>query len=659
MEWSDKDRRLGMDRPITRRHFMDGIAVAVGAMAAGKMGLLGGTSALAQGVEGAGLEYPPAATGLRGQTDTAQGVMHAVRDGRYWDQHPEITATGEHYDLVVVGSGISGLAAAVTYRRQAGADKKVLLIDPLEDFGGHAKRNEYTSASGKTLIGYGGSQSLDTPSFFSDAVHDLLGHVGINLQRFDDWFDTGWSSDRGLSRRTYFFAKEDWGQDVFVRRDGTTEEWVSQTPLSDKAKADLIKLIEEPEDYLAGQDLEERYNTLAGLTYDQFLTDYAKVDAEILKIYRPSSMGYFGVGTDAVSALDAYTLGLPGFDALELGDGVSPLMAPSGRLNMTGPDDYIHHFPEGNAGVARALVRSLIPHALPGETMEDLVLSKLDYGALDLPENDVRLRLNSTVIKVAHESADKVVVTYAGAGGAPFSVTADHVVLACWNRVIPYLTDELPEDQVAALNDQIKVPLIYANVQLKDWKAFDALKIDRFTALGAFWRSVSIDFPVSVGDYEFAQSPEDPVILHFSKVFVGEGATARDQFNAGRRKLQTLSWEELERSMRDILQRVLGEGGFDAARDIEAITINRWAHGYAYEYMRPWDAYWPDGPLPVETARKPFGRVAIANADSGAYAYCHSAIDQGVRAVRDLLGTPDGAPAIIPFPGPPREKIGL
>ena len=274
----------------------------------------------------------------------------------------------------------------------------------------------------------------------------------------------------------------------------------------------------------------------------------------------------------------------------------------------------------------------------------------------------MRLRLNATVVKVAHDgdpaSAETVTVTYAGADGLA-SVKAGHVVLACWHRVIPYLTDELPEAQITALNDQQKVPLIYTNVLLKNWKALDALKIDGARARGNFWSGFEIDFPVSMGDYRFADSPEDPVILHLSKVMVQPGLPSREQALAGKRAMMSLSFEEMERSIRELLSKALAGSGFDPATDIEAITCNRWSHGYAYEYMRPWDAFWPDGPLPIETARKPWGRVAIANADSGAYAYAHSAMDQAVRAVRDLLGTPEGAPDFARFPGPPLEKLGL
>ena len=408
---------------------------------------------------------------------------------------------------------------------------------------------------------------------------------------------------------------------------------------------------------------DERLTKLSQITYAEFLLDYVRTDPQLVNFFQSSTTAYFGVGIDATTALDARGNYNPGFDGMDLGEAVSKFHSPSGRLAWTDPDPYIYHFPDGNAGIARALVRTLIPGALPGTTMEDLATGVADYAALDMPDATVRMRLNSTVIKVAHDgavgAADTVTVTYADATGAPMSVKAGHVVLACWHRVIPYLTDEISADQIEALNDQQKVPLIYTNVQLRNWEALAALKIDGVRAPGNFWSGFEIDFPVSMGSYTFADVPADPVILHLSKVMVEPGLSSRDQALAGKRALMTLTFEDMERSIRDLLDKALAGSGFDPATDIEAITCNRWSHGYAYEYMRPWDAFWPDGPLPIEAARQPWGRISVANADSGAYAYAHSAIDQAVRAVRELIGAPDGAAAFSTFPGPPLDKLGL
>lgn len=654
MAMSPRDRALGMNRSITRRDFLNGAALTIGAAA---IGMRPG------GARAAGIPYPPALTGLRGHNPEAFSAMHALRDGTFWQTAPAAEATGEAYDLVVVGGGISGLAAAFLYRQRAGSNAKVLILENHDDFGGHARRNEFTASNGTKVIGYGGSQSLQTPSYFSPAVTALLRDIGIETEKFAGYYDSAWSEKRGLGSAV-FFSKEAFGVDRLVKEAETAAEWVPQTPLNDKAKRDLIELIDSPRDYLAGKTREEKLKILSETTYDEFLTKICGYDPQLVTFFQSSTQGYFGVGIDGATAADAWGNWNPGFAGMDLGDMPYKTMSPSGRLALTDPDPYIYHFPDGNAGVARALVRALIPDALPGAGMESLATESARYDRLDVAGNAVRLRLNAAVVRVkhdgAHGDAKSVTITYAEDGKLK-TVSAGHVVLACWHRVIPFLTDELPAEQVTALQDQQKVPLIYTNVLLRNWEAFHKLGIEGFEMPGGFWDGASIDFPVSVGNYKFAQEPSDPVLLHLSKVVVTgqKGVSAREQARAGRHYLNDLTFEEMERHIRDMLGRALADGGFDPARDIEAITCNRWSHGYAYEYMRPWDAFWPDGPLPIEKARRPWGRIAIANSDSGAYAYCHSAIDQAARAVRELLGDSDSLPAVADFPGPPRDMIGL
>jgi spermidine dehydrogenase len=658
-----RDHQLGMDRPITRRDFLDGAARAVQAVAAGSVlgGGLGLSRAAAQERPVEPVGYPPGLTGDRGHHAGSWEVMHAVRDGTFWNRIGTVVDTDERYDLVVVGAGISGLAAAFLYHQQAGPSARILVLENHDDVGGHAKRNEFTASNGKTLIGYGGSQSLQTPTYFSPVVKQLLKDINIDVGRFKTYYDQEWAETRGLGEAV-FFDQETFGVDRLVKKQGDAADWVPRTPLSETAQRDLIELLDGARDYLPELTREQKLERLAKTTYADFLTGVVKADPQLVTFFQRSTTAYFGVGIDATNCLDARGNGNPGFDGMDLGEAVAPAMSPSGRLAFSDPDPYIYHFPDGNAGIARSLVRTLIPAALPGSTMEDLVTAPLDYGRLDLADHPVRIRLNATVVRVQHtgpaETADAVAVTYAS-GGTARRVTAGHVVLACWHRVIPYLTDELPPAQVRALKDQVKVPLVYTNVQLRNWQALARLGITGFQAPGHYWHGAEIDFPVSMGRYRFADTPDDPVVLHLSKVAVEPGKPPREQAQAGRWFLYRASFEEMERQIRDLLGRALGAGGFDPARDIEAVTINRWSHGYAYEYMRPWDVFWPDGPLPIEAARQPWGRIAIANADSGAYAYAHSAIDQAARAVRELLGTSEGAPAFADFPGPPREAIGL
>ncbi len=659
----NRKRNLGMDQPITRRDFLDGVASTVVVTTVIGAALNPASANRTQANQSAAA-YPPAKLGDRGQHPGANQVAHQMRDGTFWSKAGPVEDTREHYDLVVVGGGISGLAAAVLYRQRVGKDARVLVLENHDDFGGHARRNEFQASNGSQLIGYGGSESLQSPSYFSPAVSTLMHDIGLDLEQFKTrYYDTTWSEKRSL-HHAWFFSKEKFGTDTLVHRTGKAAEWVPKTPLSARAKIDLIQLIDNPPDYLPELSRVEKLDHLSKKTYQEFLLTVAKVDQQLVDVYQESTVGYFGVGIDATGALDAWGNGNPGFSGMDLGTTPHKSMSPTGRLALTDPDQYIFHFPDGNHGVARALLRALSFEALPATSMEALTTTAVNYQQLDDPKSPARIRLDSTVVKVQHmgspASAKAVAITYARHGKLA-KVTANHVILACWHRVIPYITNELPEVQITALKDQHKVPLIYTNVQIRNWTAFDALKISSISTSGSFWREVKIDFPVSIGNYHFSQNPQDPVILHLSKVPLSTqfGPSPREQADAGRALLQSLSFEKIEWEVRDLLDRTLSSAGFNAARDIEAITVNRWAHGYAYEYMRPWDQFWPDGPLPIETARKGWGRIAIANSDSGAYAYVHSAIDQAVRAVRELVGAAAGAPAFADFPGPPRNKIGL
>jgi spermidine dehydrogenase len=654
MAASARDRALGLDARITRRDFLDGALLTLGSLSLGAS--LGDVET--------GVPYPPALAGLRGQTAESLRVLHALRDHNLEKAIGGPTEpTGETYDLVVVGAGISGLAAAFLYRQQAGGKARVLILEACDDFGGHARRAEFTAGNGRRIIGYGGSESLQTPSYFSPAVKRLLVDIGVDIASFKSSYDQGWA-DRYKLVPAVFFNEETFGADRLVRKTGNAADWVAKTPLNAKARRDLIVLIDKPRDYLSGRARNEKLKVLSETTYDKFLTEICGCDPQLVAYFQNSTEAYFGAGIDAVSALDAWGNGNPGFDGMDLGDAPYRTMSASARRALIDPDPYIFHFPDGNAGIARALIRVLMPGALPGRGMGSLVVTPVEYGKLDRAGNEVRLRVNAPVVSVAHvggpENAQSVRLGYVEAGKLK-SVDAAHVVLACWHRVIPHIFPDLPAGQIEALNDQQKVPLVVANVLIRNWQAFLRLRIRGFIAPSASWQGAAMDFPVSMGSYRFADDARQPVLLTLVKVPQArvKGLSPSAQSLAGRRLLSELSFGQMEREIRDLLERALGKAGFDPAQHIEAITIHRWAHGYAREYRRPWDKFWPDGPLPIETARKRLGRVAIANSDSGAYAYANSAIDQAVRAVRDLLGHSDDLPAFADFPGPPRNLPGL
>ena len=285
-------------------------------------------------------------------------------------------------------------------------------------------------------------------------------------------------------------------------------------------------------------------------------------------------------------------------------------------------------------------MRRLVPGVLDGKTAEDIVTAHANYAALDRPGNQVRIRLSSPVLRVrniaGNPMASGVEVTYAR-GDAMSTVKAKACVLACWNMMIPYLCPELPDRQKDALHYLVKTPLVYTSVAIRNWHAFAKLGIAEVYSPGSYHTSFRLNPTIDIGDYKSPRSPDEPILVHMTKTPCKPGLDEREQNRVGRAELLATTLETFERNIRDQLGRTLSGGGFDPAADITAITVNRWPHGYAYEYNPLFDPDWDEHDQPHEIGRLPFGRVAIANSDSGAGAYTDSAIDQAYRAVGDIL----------------------
>ncbi|HEY1430275.1 MAG TPA: hypothetical protein VGF39_01370, partial [Stellaceae bacterium] len=370
-----------------------------------------------------------------------------------------------------------------------------------------------------------------------------------------------------------------------------------------------------------------------------YLLDLVKVDPSVIALYQSRTHGEWGVGIDAVSALDVWPFGLPGFQGLKLDPGSAPHMGytPAGYADG-GSDNF--HFPDGNASIARLLVRSLIPQAVPGSTVEDVVTARIDYSRLDHPDHAVRIRLGSLAVSVSNsapsDSPATVEVVYSRMDRL-YVARAKHCVLACWNMMIPYVCPQLPEMQKAALRYLVKVPLVYTNVAFTNWRAFAALGVSAIHCPGGYHSSVRLNPVTDIGSYRSPRSPDEPILVRMVRTPGRPGLPERDQHRAGRAELLTTSFATYEEKIRDQLGRMLGPGGFDPARDITAITVNRWPHGYAYEYNPLFDPDWPKGEAPHQVGRARFGPIAIANSDAAAAAYTDAAIDQAHRAVEELL----------------------
>ncbi|MEM8766687.1 MAG: NAD(P)-binding protein [Pseudomonadota bacterium] len=613
---------------ITRRDFLNGTRIAIGAGAAASLGGLWpqALGAPAPAIPGADY-YPPAATGLRGSHPGSWETMHARVSGAHW----RATGPSENYDLVIVGAGISGLAAAHLYL-EAEPGARVLLLDNHDDFGGHAKRNEFNHASG-TRIAYGGTESIDTPSSYDPVSLKVLKDVGVQTERFYNYFDQSLYEQLGLDVAIAFDASS-FAERRVVKGYGSRPwaEFAAEAPMSDRARADLVRVFTEAKDYLPGMSQAEKRDYLSGISYLRFLKEHVGVDDQLLELYRRWGMSFWCVGMDEVPALAVQAYGD--------GGGIPGLQHTVERDGYRGDEPYIFHFPDGNASIARLLVRRLIPAALPGSTMEDSVLARLDYGRLDRPDNAVRIRLNSTAVQVQHTAdAMGVEVTYVRDGVAR-SARGKHCVLACYNAAIPYLCPELPEAQREGLAYNVKIPLTYTKILVDNWRAFADQGIGYVFYTNDFYKQVELDYPVSMGGYEFGRSPNDPMVLHMCHVPHFQDIQGPEQWRAGRRALLETPFETFEHHVRDQLDQALGAAGFEPDRDIHAITVNRWAHGYAYSPDLLWEPHWPgDASKPWVIGRQPFGRISIANSDAGASADTNSAIVEAHRAIREVLAS--------------------
>ena len=620
---------------ITRRDFMNGFAMSLTAgTALSPIELLAKNQQMSSAVL-----YPPELTGLRGSHPGSFEVAHALAiNGASWTEPSD--QTDRDYDVVVVGGGVSGLSAAHLYRQRHGGDPRILVLDNHDDFGGHAKRNEF-NVDGKQLICYGGSQSIAEPGSWSPVGKKLLKDVGIHTEHFYDYFDRNYFKDRKLGRGLYF-SRDHYGKDhvsdniLGAEIEDNQQEIVdiiNEYPIVESSRTALFRLLSDKKNYLKGMgSREDKINLLRQTSYSDFLRKYVHIQEEVVRLYRDMSRGLWGIGWDALSALDAYRSQMPGTRHLNLG-----LADESYERD----EPYIFHFPDGNAGVARSIVRNLIPSAIPGSTMEDLVKARVDYDGLDLETLMVRIRLNSTAVKVQHTPSEKAVdVTYIK-NGRPYRVRGAHVIMACYNNIIPNICPEVPDAQKEAIAYATKMPLVYISVAVRNWKAFSNLGYRSFyIPQPSLMHSFGLDFPVSMGGYNFTQNPDEPTVIHGTHVPLDpdKGLNARQQCIAGRTKLYEMSFDVFEEKIISQISGALHDGGFDAERDIAAITVNRWPHGYAYEYL--------DYSDPVEfnpqngphiAGRAQIGRISIANSDASASAYLTGAIDAADRAVNEQL----------------------
>ena len=586
--------------------------------------------------------YPPALTGLRGSHPGSEKNAHNRAWTRQTDWGPT-TDLKEEYDLVVVGGGLSGLSAAYFYQQEHGRDKKVLILDNHDDFGGHAKRNEHT-IDGIPRISYGGSQSLVEPNHAHEIVGNLLEDIGVDLDRFKTAYDTDFFKRHNLGAVTYF-NKRIFGEDKVVKHpfcdypgfvEGllrptlSHEKATQQSPLSKKGKQQLLRVLKGNPHTLKAPKKERRQYIRSHSYFDYLQTTLGVDDPGVLRMARHSVVDYGGT-PELITMEEAFESGALGLDYFSWRD-VMEVGNDGGYIKNTSTysvkNPFIHHFPDGNATIARMLVKKMIPDVGLGENVEEIVLSKFKYDELDKPSNSVRVRLNSTVVNVQHGgdpySSSDVFINYIS-DNKSYQVKGKGVVMACYNMIIPHIVSDLPKEQDAALRRLSKIPLQFTTVGLKNWRAMKEMGIGMAMSPGNIHQAVGMDFPISMGGYEYTKSPDDPCILHMRCCVLGEnvGAPQIEQFREARYRMLGLQFRDYEAEIREHLGGMLPKDMFVFDRDVESISVNRWAHGYSYGN-------------PGVIGRQPFGRITIANSDSVNSSLMNRAIEQAWRAVKEL-----------------------
>jgi spermidine dehydrogenase len=620
-------RVLGMGRPIARRDFLNGVAIGITGAYAALNGMTADAAPFSEIMDA--VQYPPLRTGLRGQYPAAVEEFERIREGMY-AKFPVVDGDiHEEYDLVIVGAGISGLSAAYFYQAALGPASRILILDNHDDFGGHARRNEF-QYQGRTFIGFGGTMGIATPYPYSYCAKALIKDLGVEVERGSEFYNREIEEKHNLSTGV-FFDKEHFGEDRLVAGEGRLpwKTFFEKAPLSEAARTDLIRLHGKNPDYMAGFSAHEKRAKLARMSYQDFLLNIAKISSDALPFFQGEG-GRNNKRVDTMPALEAAHHGAIGFNGLGL------------KFEESfNEGSFLFHFPDGNASIARLLVGKLIPGALPDkQSMNTIVKAPLAYERLDSPDSSVRIRLSSPVVRVQHdgpaESGRAVRVAYR-LDGKLLGVRARHCILACYNGFIPPLMPELPERQREALAYPVKVPMMYTNVLIRKWTAFEKLGVAAINAPGMYHTDCRLDPGTTVGGYRGVTTPEEPILVHMMRNPNKPGLPRKEQNRVGQQELLSTTFEQFELQIRRQLGRMLGSGGFDPAEDIVAITVNRWPYGYAYTYDTLADPDVPPEQRPHVIGRQRFGRVTIANADAGAAAFTNQAIDEAHRAVQELL----------------------
>ena len=536
------------------------------------------------------------------------------------------------------------MTAAFRYRDKNGANSKILVIDNHDDFGGHAKRVEFYH-NGKTYMVPGGSVFMETP-YFSEQSRTLLEDIGVHLEQLEPGQVKDFRLHAFNMNPAICFDKETYGEEVTLvgdflpmnrkDRDGNFVllNFISDMPIPELSKKELHDFLIFDTDVFENLTSNERKSAIRSMSYNTFVTEYCGLSQETADtIFTRHSSALLGLTTECTSLHDAFFwLGLPGLH--RLGEQGAEIQKEIDSM----PPIEGHYAPDGNAIITRNLIKRLVPEVANAETMQELTTARFDYARLDEETSKARIRLNSMAVNIETVEKDNcVAITYIR-GGEAYRVRAKHCIYAGYHMYLPYLCPELPAQQKNALKANVKMPFIAVDVFLRSGKPLEELGAASFYFPGRILHEC-LGYGRSLGKHEQDFDPDEPVVIYMIGCVIHphSGLRPQEQYRRGKHELLSMKFEDYEIEVRQQLASLFKSTSFNVKEDIIGITVNRWPHGYTRQYNSLFDPQYEQGQLPHEIARKKFGRIAIANSDASYVALCNTAIDEGLRAVDELL----------------------
>lgn len=622
---------------ISRRDFVNGTLVGAGAalltsVAPGCSTTPGGSSATTDpwdGYSGVG-DY----AGANGNVASVRDAAHLVRDGQAESMLREAHDTGEHYDLVIIGGGFSGIGAAYQFFKDHGKEKKCLIIENHPVFGGEAKQNEF-EVDGYKLYGPQGSNDFsppdkDTRSLIADIYRDtgLPFEYDVVNPRPDQ------TTVRAPLEHFYgvYWEEERYDTGYFFGKDAATP-WVvnpradklARLPWTAEFKGEMNCVFEDKEEYYVGDDLDQ---WLDSMSYKELLEDVMGYSAKVTAYFDPVlaiSMG--GVGADVYSAYSAKLLDMPGTNV---------------HYKPDPNQDSSYSFPGGNSGLFRYIVKYLNPDSIAGtNSFEDIQFGRIAFDLLDRPENPVSIRLNATAIDVQHvgdaTDAGHVSIAY-HEGRKVKKLTATAVVMSVGGWVSRRIVSDMPTAMLEAYQQFHHAPVLVVNVALRNWRFLDKLGIAAGRWFEGFGNFFAIRRPMVTGELTQPFDPDKPTVMTFYVPFNNPGLAPQQQGAVGRAELLSKSYAEYETEILAQMTDMFSDYGFNAQDDVAGIVLNRWGH--AYISPQPGFHFGTAGKdAPREIVKRGYGRIRFGHSELSGYMSHTRALSEGARAAREAIAT--------------------